>query len=352
VNTVPGTSIEASDTNRFEDLLQRQQSGIRSLLDELRVRLPSTEVTWARGYPIAGNDDSGHDEALALAARADVVLVTLGGKYGTASIASTGEGIDATNIGLPPCQEDLLVKLASLGKPLVGVHLDGRPISSDVADVHLTALLEAWSPAERGAEAIVDVLLGAYNPSGRLPVSVARNAGQVPVYYNHPHGSAWHQGESIGFADYVDAPHTPRYPFGHGLSYTSFAYSELTLSRGDVAAEDAIEITVTVTNTGEQPGTDVVQLYFADRYASMSRPVLELAGFRRVHLDPGESRLVAFRLDVSQFAFLDAQMQWRVETGEVELHVGTSSEDLHLTATVRIRNDAVIDGARRGFFAE
>jgi len=352
VNTVPGTSIEASDTHRFEDLLQRQQSGIRSLLAELRVRLPSTEVTWARGYPIAGNDDSGHDEALALAARADVVLVTLGGKYGTASIASTGEGIDATNIGLPPCQEDLLVKLAALGKPLVGVHLDGRPISSDVADVHLTALLEAWSPAERGAEAIVDVLLGAYNPSGRLPVSVARNAGQVPVYYNHPHGSAWHQGESIGFADYVDAPHTPRYPFGHGLSYTSFAYSELTLSRGDVDAEDTIEITLTVTNTGEQPGTDVVQLYFADRYASMSRPVLELAGFRRVHLDPGESRLVAFRLDVSQFAFLDAQMQWRVETGEVDLHVGTSSEDLRLTATVRIRHDALIDGARRGFFAE
>jgi beta-glucosidase len=350
-NTVPGTSIEASDGPAFEELLQLQQPGIHSLLDELRARMPDTEVSWTYGYPIAGDDDSGHEEALALAARADIVLLTLGGKYGTASIASTGEGIDATSINLPRCQEDLIVKLASLGKPMIGVHLDGRPVSSDAADAHLAALLEAWSPAEGGAEAIVDVLTGAHGPSGRLPVSIAWNAGQVPVYYNHPYGSAWHQGESVGFSDYIDAPHTPRYPFGHGLSYTSFDYADLELSTHQVEAGDTLDVTLSVTNTGDRPGTEVVQLYVSDRFASVSRPVLELAGFRRVDLKPGQKAQVAFALDVSQLAFLDADMRWRVEAGEVDVMVGASSQDLRLTDTVSIGSDALVDGATRGFYA-
>jgi len=350
-HTIPGTRIEASDRPAFEELMQRQKPGIRSLLDELRIRLPDTNVTWTYGYPFAGDDDSGHDEALALAASADVVLLTLGGKHGTSSIASMGEGIDATNINLPSCQEDLIVKLAELGKPMIGVHLDGRPVSSDAADTHLAALLEAWSPAEGGAEAIVDVLTGAHEPSGRLPVSVAHNAGQVPVYYNHPHGSAWHQGHSIGFPDYVDAPHTPRYPFGHGLSYTTFEYAGLTLSKHDVEPGDTIDIELTVTNVGERPGTEVVQVYVSDRFASVSRPVLELAGFRRVHLEPGQAARVEFGLEISQLAFLDADMRWRVEAGDVDVMVGASSEDLRLTDMISIGSDAFVDGQTRGFYA-
>ncbi|WP_457967241.1 glycoside hydrolase family 3 C-terminal domain-containing protein [Arthrobacter sp. D1-29] len=350
-NTVPGTTIEASDGPAFEELLLQQQPGIRSLLDELRIRLPETEVSWAYGYPIAGGDDSGHDEAIALADRADVVLLTLGGKHGTASIASMGEGIDATNINLPCCQDDLIVKLAKLGKPIIGIHLDGRPVSSDAADTHLAALLEAWSPAEGGAEAIVDILTGAHNPSGRLPVSVAGNAGQVPVYYNHPHGSAWNQGESIGFPDYVDAPHTPRYFFGHGLSYTTFDYSDLELSQHEVAADDTITISLTVTNSGARPGTEIIQLYVSDKFASVSRPVLELAGFRRLDLEPGQAARVRFQLDISQLAFLDADMRWRVESGEVDIMIGASSNDLRLTESVSIVSGAVIDGKNRSFYA-
>lgn len=351
-NTVPGTTIEASDGPAFEELLQRHHHGIRSLLDELRLRMPETEVNWAYGYPIAGDDASGHDEAIALAGDSDVVLVTLGGKHGTASIASTGEGIDATNINLPPCQEGLLVKLAQTGRPVIGVHLDGRPVSSDAADGHLNALLEAWSPAENGAEAIVDVLTGVHNPSGRLPVSIARNAGQVPIYYNHPHGSAWHQGESIGFPDYVDAPHTPRYFFGHGLSYTTFEYSGLVLSEHQVEAGDTLVVSLRVANTGLRQGTETVQLYVSDRFASVSRPVLELAGFRRLSLLPGQSEQVEFHLDISQLAFLDADMRWRVEAGDVDIMVGSSSNDLRLTDTVSVMSDALIDGRIRGFYAE
>ncbi len=352
METIPGTTIEASDRPVFEDLLQQQQPGIRTLLDELRLRLPGTDVLWAWGYPFAGADSSGHDEALAVAVRADLVLLTLGGKHGTASIASMGEGIDATDINLPACQEDLIEKLSALGKPMVGVHLDGRPITSDVADARLGAIIEAWSPAEAGAQAIVDVLTGTAAPSGRLPVSVARSAGQVPVYYNHPHGSSWHQGESIGFADYVDAPHTPRYPFGHGLSYTTFEYADLDLSARDVQPNSELEIGVTVTNTGDRTGCEVVQLYLSDRYASASRPVLELAGFQRVSLEAGQSARVGFRLAVSQTAFVAADGCWHIEAGDVDIYVGASSEDLRLTESIRVVADAVVDPAARGFFAD
>lgn len=349
--SVPGTSIEASDGSQYEVLLQRQQPGIRSLLQELQARLPDTEVLWARGYPIAGDDESGHAEALDLAARADVVLMTLGGKHGTSSIASMGEGIDATDIRLPPCQEQLIIKLSALEAPVVGIHLDGRPVSSDAADSHLAALLEAWSPAESGAEAIVDVLIGATEPTGRLPVSVAHNAGQIPIYYNHPGGSAWHQGGSIGFADYVDAPHSPRYPFGHGLSYTRFEYSDLTLSDRAIEPDDVLQIGVTVRNTGHRTGTEVVQLYVTDRFASVSRPVRQLAGFRRVTLEAGAHAVVEFGFQVSQLAFVDRDLQWRVEAGDIDVMVGASSEDVRVADTFAVTSDAIIDGAGRGFFA-
>jgi beta-glucosidase len=349
--TVPGTSIEASDSPQYEALLQQQKPGLHSLLDELRARLPETEIVWSYGYPIAGDDLSGHSAAIALAAEADIVVLTLGGKHGTSSIASMGEGIDATDIGLPPCQDELIRALAELRVPLVGVHLDGRPVSSDAADRHLAALIEAWSPAECGAQAIVDVLLGLYNPSGRLPVSVARNAGQVPIYYGHPYGSSWHQGESIGFPEYMDAPHTPRYAFGHGLNYTTFDYSGLRLSRREVTVGDSVEIGFTLTNTGERTGTEVVQLYVRDQYASVSRPVLELAGFQRVKVEPGDIVDVSFTLSMSQLAFLDADLRWRVEAGAVDILIGASSDDLRLADVVTITADALIDGASRAFYA-
>jgi len=180
---------------------------------------------------------------------------------------------------------------------------------------------------------------------------VAHNAGQVPIYYNHPHGSSWHQGESIGFADYVDAPHTPRYAFGHGLSYTQFEYADLSLSGDTVQATDELDISVRITNVGERSGTEVVQLYLADRYATVSRPVLELAGFRRVTLQPGTSARVSFRLSATQLAFLDAEMNWRVEAGDVNIMVGASSQDLRLQGTVTVASDAIVDGSVRGFFA-
>ena len=352
IQFVPGTQIQSDETPEIQAVLKRQKPGCKSLLQELRDRLPEARILYACGYPVAGEDSSGYEEALAQIAQADVAILTLGGKHGTCSIASMGEGVDSTGINLPPCQEKFLRQAAALGKPLVAVHLDGRPISSDAADQCCAAILECWSPAEAGAQAICDALLGEYTPGGKLPVSVAYNAGQVPVYYAHPWGSGWHQSESIGFPDYVDCSHRPRYAFGFGLSYTSFAYSSLEISRKEVPAGESVQIAFTVENTGPVPGDEVAQLYVSDVYASMTRPVKELAGFARIHLEPGEKKRLIFLLHTSQLAFLDQDMKWKIEHGEIRVEAAASSDDVRLSGSFRIDGDLWIEGKEREFWAE
>jgi beta-glucosidase len=255
--------------------------------------------------------------------------------------------VDAANINLPPCQELFIREVIKLGKLVIGVHLDGRPISSNAADECLNAVLEAWSPAEYGAQAITDVLLGDYNPGGRLPVTVPYHAGQIPLYYNHPNNSAWHQGGSIGFADYVDLPHRPRYCFGYGLSFTQFQYDHLALSSSEIRPEEPLTITAEISNTGTVGGDEVVQLYISDRFASCTRPVQELAGFRRIHLEPGETKTVRFIINPSQFAFLDRNMQWKTEKGEYMIRLGASSEDIRLESSFSVTEDSRICGKSR-----
>ncbi len=349
--TVPGTQIQSDETEEFDEILKHQKPYCPGILEKLREKLPETEILYAYGYPIAGSDSSHFQEALELAAKADLILLTLGGKHGSCSVATMGEGVDATDINLPDCQDKFIQAAAELGKPMVGIHLDGRPISSDTADRYLDGIIEAWSPAEMGAEAVVQVLTGEYNPGGKLPVSVARNAGQIPIYYNHPNGSSWHQGESIGFAEYVDLPHTPRYFFGHGLSYTEFAYSDLRIFAERPGEEDEITISVKVENTGAVKGSEVVQLYLCDLYASKTRPVKELAGFKRIMLESGEKKTVVFRLQISQTAFLDAGMNWKVEKGEFEVQIGSSSEDIRQRGSFVIRKSRIVDGRTRGMCA-
>ncbi|MBQ7371744.1 MAG: glycoside hydrolase family 3 C-terminal domain-containing protein [Blautia sp.] len=348
---VPGTNIQVDETEEFDQILRQLHPECKNLVEVLREELPETEVLSAAGYPKAGADTSGFAEALVLVKQADVVLLTLGGKNGSGSIATMGEGVDGTNINLPECQDAFIRECKKLGKPMIGIHFDGRPISSDTADELLDAIIEAWTPAEFAAEAVVNVLTGTYNPSGKLPLTVARNAGQIPIYYNHPNGSAWHQGESIGFQDYADLPHTPRYHFGHGLSYTTFTYSDLELSKKEVSPDEETDISLTVHNTGNTAGTEVVQLYLKDVHASMTRPVMELQGFARVALDAGEAKRVTFRVSPSQTAFLDEEMKWKIEKGEIRVLVGSSSADIRLEDQFSIREDQWIEGRERSFYA-
>lgn len=347
IETVPGTNIQSDETPEFDPILRRQKPDCISLFEALKHKLPDTMITYAYGYPIAGADESGFEQALQAVKDADVVILTLGGKHGTCSMASMGEGVDGSDINLPQCQDAFIKAAATYGKPMIGVHFNGRPISSDAADEHLSAMIEAWNPSEAGAEAVSAVLLGEYNPGGKMPVTVAYNAGQIPIYYNHPNGSAWHQGGSIGFANYVDLPHTPRYCFGHGLSYTQFEYSDLMISQ-----DDNMKISVTVKNIGDCVGDEVVQLYLRDVYASMTRPVKELAGFKRLTLRPGESKTVLFAVQPSQMAFLDTDMRWKIEKGAIEVEVGSSSEDIRLAGEFHIQADQWIQGKDRALYAK
>ena len=265
---------------------------------------------------------------------------------------TTGEGLDSENIGLPPCQENFLQKLQSLHKQVIGVHFDGRPCSSDLADTVCGALLEAWAPGPEGADAIASVLIGKEEPSGRLPCTVARNAAQIPVYYNHDNGSCWTMGNEGMTDHYVDGPRTPRYAFGHGLGYTTFIYGTPVLSEMNLAPDGVLTITVPVTNAGGRPGAEIVQLYVRDPVASRTRPCQELVGFARVALEPGETKQVQFRLDLSQLAFLDRQGRWKIEAGEMQLMIGAASDDIRSEITFTITTDGYVAGPQREFWAQ
>lgn len=352
IRTVPGTNVQSDEGEEFDRILKIQKPECRSLAEELKERLPETEILYAYGYPVAGADESGFEEAMKAVRNADAVILTLGGKHGTCSMATMGEGVDSSDINLPPCQDAFIRLAKTAGKPLIGVHFDGRPISSDTADECLDAIVEAWSPAECGAQAMTDILLGEYNPSGKLPLSVPYHAGQIPVYYNHPFGSCWHQGESIGFVNYVDLPHTPRYFFGYGLSYTAFEYSAFTASASEIGPDECVTLSAVIKNTGDRDGDEVVQLYVTDRYASQTRPVQELAGFARIHLKAQQSANVSFTVHPSQFAFLDQNMKWKIEQGDYDFRIGSSSMDPKGSLTIHVNENAWAEGKKRTLLPE
>lgn len=345
---VPGTEIQSDETKEFLEILYKQKPEIKSLLEQLRSELDGVEIKYAYGYPIAGNDMSGYDEALKTIEECDVAILTLGGRYCSCSIATMGEGVDATNINLPEVQDEFIVQASKLNKPLIGVHMSTKPISSDIADKYLDGILEAWTLSEKAPEAIVGILTGKYNPSGKLPVTVTYNVGQIPLTYHHYYGSAWHQGESIGFSNYVDMPHTPRYPFGYGLSYTDFEYKNLQLSK----EENKIKASFELTNTGKVKGTEIVQVYFRDLYSSVMRPVQELCGFGRVTLEANETKKVDVEMDSSALAFLDKDMKWKIEKGEYVLQIGASSQDIRLEEGFNIKEDSFVKTYERKMYAE
>jgi beta-glucosidase len=212
------------------------------------------------------------------------------------------------------------------GKPLVVVLVNGRPFAVPWLDEQANAILEAWLPGEEGGAAIADILFGDFNPGGKLPVTFPRHVGQLPIFYNHkPSGR-----RSNWYCDYVSEKVTPLYPFGHGLSFTSFAYSDLSITREQATEGETVDVSLKVTNTGPVTGDEVVQLYIRDVYASSPRPVRELKGYRRLTLKPGETCQLTFHLPVNQLAFYDDDLNLVLEPGRVDLMVGSSSEDIRL----------------------
>ncbi|MEO8604864.1 MAG: glycoside hydrolase family 3 N-terminal domain-containing protein [bacterium] len=287
----------------------------------------ASNVEYAPGCAIAGDDSAGIAAAVEAARRADVAIVCVGGKSGLLADCTSGEFRDASDLGLTGVQQQLVEAVVASGTPTVVVLINGRVFALPWIAAHVPAVVEAWLPGEEGGSALADVLFGAVNPSGRLPISMPRTVGQVPVYYNHKSGG----GRSQMLGDYSDGPTTPLYGFGHGLSYTRFEYADLAVTPADAAAEAPRHIACTIANAGTRAGEEVVQLYVRDAVASVTRPVKQLVGFARVSLAPGEARRVTFTLDASQLAFFDAGMRFVVEPGEFHVMVGTSSTDIRLT---------------------
>jgi beta-glucosidase len=291
-----------------------------------------TAVHYARGCDTTGNDTAGFEAAVTAAKHADVAVVVVGDKSGLALGCTSGESIDSATLELPGVQQDLIEAIHATGTPVVVVLLTGRPYAIPWIAEHIPAVIQAWLPAQEGGAGIADILFGDANPGGRLPISIPRHVGQVPVYYAHkPSGGRTHwQGE------YMDLPTTPLYPFGHGLSYTQFSYSDLDISPTQIGPNGIVSIALTLKNVGTVAGDEVVQLYIHDEVGSVTRPVQELKGFIRLKLSPDESRRLTFDLDVRHVAFYDRAMRYVVEPGVIEVQIGSSCHDVKLSGTFTI----------------
>lgn len=265
------------------------------------------------------------NEAVATAAKADVVVAVLG-----EAADMTGESSSMSDIGLQPSQENLLKALVKTGKPVVLVLMNGRPMTLSWEDEHVTAILDTWFGGTEAGNAVADVLFGNYNPSGKLTASFPRNVGQIPIYYNHLNtGRPYHPGDSPKFkSDYLDVANTPLYPFGYGLSYTTFSYSDIILSNTSLKPGAKIIASVNVTNTGTRTGKETVQLYIRQMVGSIARPVKELKGFQQIILDPGEAKKVSFTLSVDDLKFYNSDLKYVYEPGDFKVFIGTNSADV------------------------
>src|SRR5579883_1587040 len=303
------------------------QHPVPSILSAIRSTAPSdVSISYARGCGILGDDRSGFAEAVRAARRAQVAVVVVGEqtKGGFLGVGTTnGEARDIASLDLTGPQQALIEAVHATGVPTVVVLINGRPLSIRWVARHVPAILEAWLPGERGGEAVAEVLFGKINPSGRLPITIPRHVGQLPVYYYQKHARA-------NAAAYVDMPASPLYEFGFGLSYTEFRYSNLRISPIQIRSNGAVEVLVDVSNVGSREGQEVVQLYVMDVVSSVSLPAKQLRGFSKIALAAGETKTVKMMLKYSDLALVNAKYETVVEPGEFEVMVGSSSARIHL----------------------
>ncbi|HXH06126.1 MAG TPA: glycoside hydrolase family 3 N-terminal domain-containing protein [Vicinamibacterales bacterium] len=287
------------------------------------VRITEHEPNWWRDEVIMGDPEKNRArirEAVALARQADAIVAVVGTNESVSREAWSDTHLgDASDLSLPAQQSELIDALAALRKPLVVVLINGRPLAIPEVAARVPAILEAWYPGQEGGIAVGEALFGDINPGGKLPVSIPRSAGQLPVYYNR---------RPTSFRNYLDGPREPLWPFGHGLSYTTFELGKPSVSPATIRPDGRTVVTVSVTNTGRRAGDEVVQLYIRDVVSSVTRPTKELAGFERVTLRPGETRAVTFTVGPEALSLVGLDLRRRVEPGRFEIMVGTSSAKL------------------------
>ncbi|MHC4714390.1 MAG: glycoside hydrolase family 3 N-terminal domain-containing protein [Planctomycetota bacterium] len=311
------------------------------VLEGIRSAAPAgCAVDYARGCDIADGSREHFPQAVELAARSDIAIAVMGEH----SLVYSGEGKDRDDLGLLGVQADLVRELAATGVPVVLVLLTGRPLALKGVDDYCAAVLEAWYPGEEGGNAIADIIFGKANPSGRLPASFPETTGQVPVHYSR---------RPFDFRGYVpdgDKRSLARYPFGHGLSYTSFELTDLAISPDSVKAGGTVKVSASLKNTGERAGSGVVQLYIGHRATGIVRPLKELKGFQKAFLKPGAKATVEFALDTRLLAFTNVDMNLVIERGRYDVMVGFSSEDIRLKDSFEIKGATKRIAKREVFF--
>jgi beta-glucosidase len=284
-----------------------------------------TKLLYAKGCEIVGNDKSGFAEAIKIAKKSDVVILSIGEKR-----EMSGEAKNRSNIGIPGVQEDLLKALLATGKPIVVLINAGRPLVFNYTADNATAILYTWWLGSEAGNAIADVLFGDYNPSAKLTVSFPLSVGQIPIYYSHFNTGRPVTSDNFPTTSYLDLSVNPKYEFGYGLSYSTFEYSNLKLSANKIKADGKIEVSLTITNSGKYTGEEIVQLYLRDLVGSIARPVKDLKDFKKVALKVGESKTIEFTIDIEKLSFYNQKLQWVAEPGDFEVMIGASSRDIRL----------------------
>ena len=319
------------------DRYARSRYGAQSLTDAIRAAAPDADVVSVRGCGVLDDEPADIAAAVEAAREADIVILALGGRPGWFGQALTeGEGSDRADVELPSVQVELARALAGIGVPVVGVVFTGRPFALEALDDVLPAVLYPFYGGQAAMPAVAEALFGDINPSGKLPISIPRHSGQVPLHHGQHLGTGYRRAPADAYTGYTDLPSTPRYAFGHGLSYTTFEYADLVLDTPVIDADGDIRARVRVTNAGNCRGVETVQFYASHRAELVTRPAQELVGFARVDLAAGESALVDITFSTGQMAYLGADGAFVFDPGPLELSVGSSSDDIRLRDTVAV----------------
>jgi beta-glucosidase len=337
-------SVRAEVEARMEAMRQldpeeaaRQDYGAVTLVDAVRAIVPDARVTTAPGTGVMAAEPQDIDAAVALAAEADVVVLAIGGRSAAFSGRATeGEGSDSATMELPAGQLELLERVAATGTPVVTVVYAGKPYDLRSITERSAAVMTVYYPGPEGGAAIADALFGVTNPSGKLPFTVPRHVGQVPIYQGQKRGSGHRRTEHDQFQAYVDLPNTPLFAFGHGLSFTTFEYGEVEVEAPVVAATGSLRLRLRVRNSGAVAGAETVQLYLRLPGLGVTRPEQQLAAFAKVSLQPGEERTVAFAVPVAQLGFTAPDGSHVIDPGEVGIRIGSASDDIRQRATATI----------------
>ncbi len=307
-------------------------SDVVTILEGIRNKVSSkTKVYYSKGCNILGTSTENIDEAVTVAKKCDVAIVVVGEARNM-----SGEAASRAYLDLPGVQENLIKAIYETGVPVVEVLMNGRPLSISWSAENIPAIVETWFLGIQTGNAIADVLFGDYNPSGKLPVTFPRTIGQVPIYYNYKNTGRPYNPDNRFSSKYIDVPNTPLFPFGHGLSYTDFEYSNLKIDKKKIRNTEEVNISLNIKNTGDYEGIEIVQLYMNDVVSSVTTPVKELKGFKSVSLKPGEEKTVSLIVKASQLGIYDYNMQYVVEPGKFDIMIGKSSENIQLIDSIEV----------------